>query len=104
MKVVAFTELAIFVRIVLGALTFRNSLLSPVIFAHFLRQRYYHSAFTRDAFGMAAKKIDALVKKPGNPPILVTVWEQGQAVIQRWAGVTLTPNGGVPEQPQAAAH
>jgi len=38
MKVVAYAELVIFLRVLLGAITFRNSLLSPILFAHFLKQ------------------------------------------------------------------
>ena len=41
MKVVAYAELVIFLRVLLGAITFRNSLLSPILFAHFLKQWYY---------------------------------------------------------------
>lgn len=102
MKIVAYTELVIFARVILGAITFRNSLLSPIIYAHFLRQRYYQSAFTREALALATKKIDAIVRKPGNPPILLNVWDKGQMVIQRWAGVTLAPNATVPEPAQTA--
>lgn len=92
MRVVAFAELVIFVRVVLGAVTFQNSLLSPIIFAHFLRQRYYQSAFTREAVSVTSARIDKFVRKPGNSPVVVQIWEQVQMVIGRWAGTTLTPN------------
>ncbi|KAF8226079.1 hypothetical protein L208DRAFT_1502863 [Tricholoma matsutake] len=92
MKVVAYTELVIFVRVALGAITFQNALLSPLIYAHFLRQRYYQSAFTREAIATAAKKIDGYVRKPGNPPMVVQVWEKAQMLAARWAGSNLTPN------------
>jgi len=101
MKVVAYTELAIFVRVAFGAILFQNSLLAPIIFAHFLRQRYFQSAFTREAIATTANKVDFYVRKPGNPPVLVNVWDKGQMLVQRWAGVVLAPNAGVP--PQAAA-
>ncbi|KAF7339654.1 Nucleoporin POM33 [Mycena sanguinolenta] len=97
MRVVAYTELVIFVRVFLGAITFQNSLLSPIIFVHFLRQRYYQSAFTREAVGSTTARIDAFVRKPGNPPMLVTVWDRIQMLVGRWVGTTLTPanaNGG----------
>jgi hypothetical protein len=100
MKIVAYAELVIFIRVLLGAITFQNSLLSPIIYAHFLRQRYYQSAFTREAFGVTSKRIDAYVRKPGNPPVLLNVWDKGQMFVQRWAGVTLTPNAGVPQNNQ----
>ncbi|KAG6891412.1 hypothetical protein C0992_007191 [Termitomyces sp. T32_za158] len=92
MRVVAFTELVILVRVVLGAITFQNSLLSPIIFAHFLRQRYYQSAFTREAVGAMSARIDKFARKPGNPPVVVQIWEQVQMLVGRWAGTTLAPN------------
>ncbi|KAG6902804.1 hypothetical protein C0995_011291 [Termitomyces sp. Mi166 len=92
MRVVAFTELVILVRVVLGAVTFQNSLLSPIMFAHFLRQRYYQSAFTREAVSVTSVRIDQFVRKPGNPPVVVQIWEKAQMLAGRWAGTTLTPN------------
>ncbi|KNZ71462.1 UPF0121 membrane protein, partial [Termitomyces sp. J132] len=92
MRVVAFTELVILVRVVLGAVTFQNSLLSPIIFAHFLRSRYYQSAFTREAVSVTSARIDQLVRKPGNPPAVVQIWEKVQMLAGRWVGSTLTPN------------
>ncbi|KAF9459476.1 hypothetical protein BDZ94DRAFT_1268265 [Collybia nuda] len=91
MKVVAYTELAIFVRIVLGAVTFRNSLLSPLIYGHFLRQRYYQSAFTREAFTATATYVSSFVQKQGNPTLSM-VWDKTQMLIGRFAGSTLAPN------------
>ena len=97
MKFVAIVELIIFVRVLLGALTFQNSLLSPIIYAHFLRQRYYQSTFSRDAIVKVSTQVEQFVRRPGNPPIVVTVWEKGQMLVQRWAGVTLAPNTGAPQ-------
>jgi hypothetical protein len=91
MKVVAYTELIIFARVLLGAITFQNSLLSPIIYVHFLRQRYYQSAFTREAIGGTTARIDAFVRKPGNPPALIQVWDKVQMLVGRWVGTTLTP-------------
>jgi len=92
MRVVAYTELVIFVRVLLGAVTFQNSLISPIIYAHFLRQRYYQSAFTREAIAGTTKRIDSFVRRPGNPPMAVQVWEKIQMLAGRWAGNTLAPN------------
>jgi len=97
MKFVALVELIIFVRVLLGALTFQNSLLSPIIYAHFLRQRYYQSQFSRDAITHVSTRVEQFVRRPGNPPMVVTVWEKGQMLVQRWAGVTLVPNAGAPQ-------
>jgi len=97
MKFVATVELVIFVRVLLGAITLRNSLLSPIIYAHFLRQRYYQSAFSRDAMVMVSAQVEKFVRKPGNPPIVVTIWEKGQMLVQRWAGVALQQNTAAPQ-------
>lgn len=97
MRAVAYVELVIFVRVLFGALTLQNSLLSPVVYAHFLRQRYYQSTFTRDALATTNAWIDELVRKPGNPPILVQVWDKGRMLVGRWAGSALeeqAPAGG----------
>ena len=102
MRVVAYTELVIFVRVLLGALTFQNALVSPLIYGHFLRQRYYQSAFTREACATTTKYIDTFVRKPGNPPLLVQVWEKVQMLTERWFAGGLAPNpagaGGAPRR------
>jgi len=98
MKAVAYTELLIMARIFFGAITFQNSLLSPIFYAHFLRQRYYQSAFTRDAIAVVDKRIDGYVRREGVPPIAVQVWDKVKLVLGRWAGSTLTA-----QQPPAAA-
>ncbi|KAJ7139907.1 hypothetical protein C8R44DRAFT_868003 [Mycena epipterygia] len=102
MKVVAYTELVILVRVFLGAITFQNSLLSPLIFAHFLRQRYYQSAFTREAIGAATARIDGFVRKPSNPPMVVQVWDKIQMLVGRWVGTTLTANAAPADDARAA--
>jgi len=91
MRVVAYTELVIFVRILLGAITFQNSLISPLIYGHFLRQRYYQSAFTREAFANTTRRVDQFVRKPGNPPVIVQVWDKVQGLTERWVGSNLAP-------------
>lgn len=98
MKAVAYTELLIMARIFFGAITFQNSLLSPIFYAHFLRQRYYHSAFTRDAFTVVDTRIEGYVRKEGVPPIVVQGWDTVKAVLGRWAGSTLAA-----QQPPAGA-
>lgn len=98
MRIVAYTEIVIFVRVLLGAITFQNSLLAPIIFVHFLRMRYFQSAFTREAIADWGGKADAYIRKPGNPPAVVRAWDQGQGLMKRWAGVVLTPNAEGPRR------
>lgn len=98
MKLVAFIELAIMFRITLGALTWQNSLLAPLVYAHFLRQRYYQSAFTRTAVSVVYGYLDGYIRRPGVPPVVLNIWEKFILVVSRWAGSTLAP-----QQPAAGA-
>lgn len=64
MKLVAYVEIAVFARVFLGVFVLANSLLTPVIYGYFLRQRYYHSLFTRMAFAQVDKSITANIQHP----------------------------------------
>jgi len=96
MLAVAYIELLIFVRVLFGAMLLQNSLLSPIVYSHFLRQRYYQSTFTRQAVTVASRTLDRYASRPGNPPLVGQVWRQAKALIEKWAGSTLEP------QPQPA--
>ncbi|TFK90211.1 hypothetical protein K466DRAFT_399150 [Polyporus arcularius HHB13444] len=96
MRAVAFAELVIMARIVVGALTFRTSLISPVIYAHFLRQRWYQSKFTREAFAIVNARIQAFLNSPGKPPVLAQVYNQVAGLASRWAGSSLGAPTGAP--------
>ncbi|KLO20551.1 hypothetical protein SCHPADRAFT_863320 [Schizopora paradoxa] len=92
MHVVAYAEVLIFIRIAFGALLFQNSLLAPIIYAHFLRIRYHQSPkFTQKAVHHISSLIDGYVRRPGNPPIVVTVWDKIQFLVTRWGGSVLAP-------------
>jgi len=91
MKVVAFTELVIMLRVTLGALTFQNSLLSPIIYAHFLRARYYHSKFTQLAINVVNTRVEEQLRKPNTPPMAVMVWDKLKMLLTRWTGSVLVP-------------
>lgn len=97
MKAVAFIELLIMARVLLGALTFRNSLLTPIFYAHFIRQRYYQSAFTRNAVTLVNQRIEGYVRQPGTPPVAVQIWDTFKMLLTRWGGSSM-----VPQQPAAA--
>ncbi|KAF6766252.1 hypothetical protein DFP72DRAFT_12090 [Ephemerocybe angulata] len=89
MSVVAYAEILIFVRVLLGAITFQNSLLSPLIVAHFLRQRYHQSAFTRHAVANVDAQLSQLARRPGIPPVVDQVWQRARGLISGWAGSVL---------------
>lgn len=101
MRLVAYAELLILVRVAVGALFFQNSLLSPIFYAHFLRLRYYQSQFTQRSVAHISSLIDGFVRRPGNPPVLVNVWEKAQTLISRWSGSVLTQQQ--PANPAGAA-
>jgi hypothetical protein len=92
MKAAAYIELLIFARVLIGALTFQNALVTPIIYAHFLRQRYYQSPFTRDAAAWTNAWIDRRVRHAGTPRTVVQIWDRVQMVTERWVGTVLVQN------------
>ncbi|GAA5913380.1 uncharacterized protein JCM6883_003058 [Sporobolomyces salmoneus] len=69
MLFVAYIEVGlVFGRILLGAITFQNSLLTPLIFGHFLRLRYYLSPPTRTAFGWLNGRVEHHIVKNNSVP------------------------------------
>ncbi|KAI0786037.1 hypothetical protein C8Q75DRAFT_299533 [Abortiporus biennis] len=94
MKAVAYIELLIMFRVALGAILFQNSFIAPLVYAHFLRQRYYQSQFTRSAVADVNRRVDVYIQKPGTPPVLVQVWGKFKMLIGRWTGSTLAPQAG----------
>ncbi|KIO02410.1 hypothetical protein M404DRAFT_16115 [Pisolithus tinctorius Marx 270] len=84
MRVVAYAELAILVRVVFGVIFFKNSFIAPLVFLHFLRQRYYQSAFTRDAIAVTDGRVTELVRRSGNP-VVAEVWDKARELFARWA-------------------
>lgn len=89
MRLVALTELFIFARVLFGAILFRNSLMMPIIYGNFLRQRYYHSVFTRDAIAIADKRITDFSMNPSLPPAVGRVWLRVRELVVRWGGSTV---------------
>jgi hypothetical protein len=100
MKVVAYAEIIILARVIVGALMLRNSFLTPIFYAHFIRMRFFQSAFTREAIIKVTAKIDGYVNGPDMPPVVKQGWGTVQSLIGRWTGTTL--NAPVPAPaPQA---
>jgi len=87
-------ELAIMARLIVGIILRRNSFGAPIFFAHFLRQRYYQSAFSREVTKKVAQVIDNQVV-PRAPPVIGAGWSQLKNLLAKWTGSTLS------EQPQA---
>jgi len=89
MKVVAYAEILILARVVVGAVLLRNSFLTPIFYAHFVRMRFFQSAFTREAIIKVTNKIDHYVSGPDMPPVVKQGWGTVQSLIGRWTGTTL---------------
>jgi len=101
MKVVAYTEIFILARVVVGAFLFSNSFLTPIIYAHFVRMRFFQSAFTREAIVKVTVKIDGYINRAEVPPFIKQGWVTLQGLIGRWTGTTL--NGPAAQAAPAAA-
>jgi len=100
MVVVARLELLILLRAILGVLFRKNSLLVPIAYSHFLRSRYYYSAFTRDAVHTSTVLIEGLVNRPGNPPAVKKVYEFVKTFVIRWGKVRVLEPQPVPAAPR----
>jgi len=114
MRSVAWTELVIFARVVLGAvigvipylnrLPIRNSLLTPLLFAHFLRLRYFHSAFTRQVVQTSDAAIQNHVNTPEANPTVKRAVEMGRALVVKWCNTSIQPQAnGATAAPAAGA-
>lgn len=95
MRFVAYSEVAIFLRILLGALFLRNSLLAPLLYAHFLRLRFYMSSFTRTSFQNVGAFLDHQTTRPECPPVVRRAYLTVMDVVNRYASTVLSvPQGG----------
>ncbi|GAA5979798.1 hypothetical protein JCM11641_002697 [Rhodosporidiobolus odoratus] len=106
MLFVAFIEVVgVFGRLLLGAITFQNSLLSPLFFAHFLRLRYYLSPPTRQAFAWVNGQIDEKVVKNSKVPQGVRKGVgMGRELIARYAESIISVQQPQPGAGAAEAH
>ena len=106
MRFVAYAEVAIFARVLFGALLFRNSLMAPLFYAHFLRLRFYMSSFTRAAFQHVKSILDGYTQHQSCPPVVRKAYLTLTDLISRYASSVLSvqnPSAGNAQQPAAAA-
>jgi hypothetical protein len=89
MKIVAYVELAIFARVFFGVFVRQNSLLMPIIYAMFIRSRYFHSLFTRQAFAAVDVQLVNLLTKQA--PQGLTYYNTFKAQLGRAMGTVLVP-------------
>lgn len=103
MRFVAYSEVAIFARVLFGAVLFRNSLLAPLFYAHFLRLRFYMSSFTRGAFQHVSSVLDGYTQHPSCPPAVRRAYLMATDLISRYASTVLSvQNPGTPGAGAAA--
>ncbi|KAF9947207.1 hypothetical protein BGZ65_009015 [Modicella reniformis] len=71
MTFVAYVEvIGVMGSLIIGAITFQSSILSPIVYGNFLRYRYFFSAETRTAFALIRSSLDNFFLPPsGNPSI-----------------------------------
>jgi hypothetical protein len=102
MNFVAYAELLILARSLLGAITFRSSFVTPIFLAHFIRLRYHASPFTRSAMDSITVRLDKLAA--GHPGAVQNGWTTAKRLLGTWVGGTAAPHpaGAAPAAPAAA--
>lgn len=97
MRFVSYSEVAIFVRLLVGAILLRNSLLAPLIFAHFLRLRFYMSSFTRASWQAVGGQLDAWTQRSECPPVVRRAYLTLMDLLSRYASSVMSvPQGPAP--------
>ncbi|KAK8865900.1 hypothetical protein IAR55_001048 [Kwoniella newhampshirensis] len=91
MRFVAYCEILIMARLVLGVVTFRTSVIAPIFMIHFIRLRYHASPFTRTAVDTITVYIDNFAT--GKGPAVQNGWNTIKRIIGAWGGQGLLRNG-----------
>lgn len=97
MRFVSYAEVVIFVRVFVGAILLRNSLLAPLLYAHFLRLRFYMSSFTRAALQHVRSELDQLTQHPSCPPVVRKGYLVLTDLVTRYACTVLNISKSQPE-------
>ncbi|KAI8647323.1 hypothetical protein BD408DRAFT_358498 [Parasitella parasitica] len=98
MHYVAYVEVVVILgRIFLGMLLFRTSVLTLIIFIHFLRLRYYLSSYTKNAILNTTVHMDKWLllpdqsstssESPENLTVLSNIYVNVKSLVSRYAGV-----------------
>lgn len=98
MRIVAYAELVIFLRVLVGAVFLRNSFLTPIFFVHFLRLRFYLSSFSRLAILHVTDILDTKTQDPRCPPVIRKTFLSGRQLVAQYASriVPTQPHGPAP--------
>ncbi|KAG0047554.1 hypothetical protein BGZ83_007408 [Gryganskiella cystojenkinii] len=101
MAFVAYVEVVgVMGSLIFGAITFQSSFLSPIVYANFLRFRYFFSLHTRAAFALIRARLDNLVTPPGGNPKIPAQVVQAYTVAR---GLIIRFGQAAVQQPAAAA-
>ncbi|KAF8980898.1 hypothetical protein BGZ46_003511 [Entomortierella lignicola] len=86
MEFVAYVEvIGVMGSLILGAITFQSSFLSPIIYANFLRFRYFFNIHTRTVFANLQARADAQVlNNPKIPPKALKAYRVACGAITRF--------------------
>ncbi|KAF9969141.1 hypothetical protein BGZ73_008641 [Actinomortierella ambigua] len=89
MALVAYVEVVgVMGSLILGAITFQSSFLSPIVYANFLRFRYFFSIHTRTAFAVLRARLDNIITPAGQPskypPYVVQAYTAVRGAITRF--------------------
>ncbi|KAG0368358.1 hypothetical protein BC939DRAFT_444487 [Gamsiella multidivaricata] len=86
MVLVAYVEIiGVMGSSILGAITFQSSFLAPIVYANFLRFRYFFSLHTRAAFAVLRGRVDAhVIGNPKLPPKAIKAYEFMRGAIIRF--------------------
>lgn len=103
MRFVSYAEVVIFVRVLIGAMLLRNSLLAPLFYAHFLRLRFYMSSFTRAALQHVRAELDQITQCSSCPPSVRKGYLMLTDLVTRYASTVLSINRNQPEASSAAS-
>ncbi|KAF9104604.1 hypothetical protein BGX29_001561 [Mortierella sp. GBA35] len=100
MSFVAYVEvIGVMGSLIFGAITFQSSFLSPIVYANFLRFRYFFSIHTRNAFSEIRARLDNMIVPQGGnpkvPPVVAQAYEMARGAITRFgqAAVQQPPAG-----------
>ncbi|KAF9114886.1 hypothetical protein BGX27_009531 [Mortierella sp. AM989] len=101
MAFVAYVEVVgVMGSLIFGAITFQSSFLSPIVYANFLRFRYFFSLHTRAAFALIRARLDNLIVPQGGnpsvPPVVAQAYTAVRGAITRFGQAAV-------QQPAAGA-
>lgn len=92
MVVVARVELLILLRVLFGVFLFQNSLLVPVIYAHFLRLRFHFSPFSHAAVVAVDARLSSYAEQSGPDSAVKKGYALVKGAVVRWATSIIEPN------------